>query len=101
MGKTILLLGSGLMAVTVVEYLMKRPDFHIIIASNIVKDAEDMARGKKNVSFAEVNVKDPKSLAPLVRKSDVVISYVPWTMHKFVAEVCLNEKKNLVTASYI
>lgn len=35
----ILLLGSGLMAEAVVDYLLKRDENHIMIASNIEKDA--------------------------------------------------------------
>jgi len=33
------LLGSGLMAETVVDYLMKRPENKIVVASNVLPDA--------------------------------------------------------------
>ena len=37
----------------------------------------------------------------LVRDADIVISYVPAFLHPKIAEVCLEENKNMITASYI
>lgn len=44
---------------------------------------------------------DANSLGPLVAKADIVISYIPATLHVHVAKQCLQHKKNLVTASYV
>lgn len=77
------------MAETVVEYLLQRPENHICVASNIKKDADNLIKGKKNCTSSHVDVTDSKSLTPLVQKSDIVISYVPWTFHMYVAKVCL------------
>lgn len=41
------------------------------------------------------------SLADLIKKHDIVISYVPPIFHLNVAKICVAEKKNLVTSSYI
>ncbi|KRX05360.1 hypothetical protein PPERSA_00661 [Pseudocohnilembus persalinus] len=90
--KKILLLGSGLMAQTVVDFLSKRSDNFIMIASNILKDAQALANGRKNCSACEVDVTNPNVF---------LLSYVPWTLHMHIAKACLKEKKNLVTASYI
>jgi saccharopine dehydrogenase-like NADP-dependent oxidoreductase len=53
----ILLLGSGLMAESVVIQLLKRPENKIHIASNIVADAEKIAKKyPDNLTFSEVEV---------------------------------------------
>jgi len=40
-------------------------------------------------------------LKALVADSDIVISYVPAFLHPKIAAVCLEENKNMITASYI
>ncbi|EWS73277.1 saccharopine dehydrogenase (macronuclear) [Tetrahymena thermophila SB210] len=97
----ILLLGSGLMAEAVVDYLLKRQENHIMIASNIEKDAQTLAQKKQRCQSAYVDVTSEDSLTPLISNCDLVISYVPAIFHPNVAKVCIAQKKNLVTASYI
>ena len=36
-----------------------------------------------------------------MKNSDIVISYIPAIFHPKVAQICLEEKKHMVTASYI
>lgn len=89
------------MAETVVDYLLKRPENHIMIASNIQKDAETLANKKTRCTSAYVDVNSEESLTPLISDCEIVISYVPAVFHLNVAKVCLKLKKNMVTASYI
>ena len=72
MKKQILLLGSGLMSETVVDYLLKRPEVqnnktqlkkkkknpqnHITIASNIEKDAKAIADKKQRCQSSYIDV---------------------------------------------
>ena len=58
MSKHILLLGSGLMAESVADYLLKRPENSITIASNIIADAENIAKKKSRCNSAFVDVTD-------------------------------------------
>ena len=37
----------------------------------------------------------------MVQKADIVISYVPAFLHIHIAKYCLEEGRNLVTASYV
>ncbi|EGR30969.1 saccharopine dehydrogenase, putative [Ichthyophthirius multifiliis] len=99
--KNILLLGSGLMSETVVDYLLQRPENYIMIASNIEKDAQAIAIRKQRCNSSYVDVKNDQSLQSLIQNVDIVISYVPAVFHPLIAKVCLKLKKNLVTASYI
>jgi alpha-aminoadipic semialdehyde synthase len=73
----------------------------IVIASNIIADAQKIASKYANCKGCEVDVMSSASLAPLVDNADIVISYIPATLHIHVARQCLLSKKNLVTASYV
>lgn len=99
--KKVLLLGSGLMSETVIDYLLKRKENVITVASNIIKDAEKICSTRERCTPKPLDVNDQEGLKGLVRDADIVISYVPAFLHPKIAEVCLAENKNMITASYI
>ncbi|KAI8889066.1 hypothetical protein K501DRAFT_209009 [Backusella circina FSU 941] len=99
--KTVLLLGSGMVAAPLVEHLSKRPDVNIVIASNVLEEAKKLVSQYPNTESASLDISDSQRLSSLVQKSDVVVSLVPAFLHTKVAEICINEKKHMVTASYV
>eukprot|EP00002_Diphylleia_rotans_P003769 TRINITY_DN1265_c0_g1_i2.p1 TRINITY_DN1265_c0_g1~~TRINITY_DN1265_c0_g1_i2.p1 ORF type:complete len:774 (-),score=163.53 TRINITY_DN1265_c0_g1_i2:285-2606(-) len=99
--KRILLLGSGLVAPALVNYLLKFKDNHITIASMFLKDALKLAAGRDNLTVCELNVADEEKLSTLVSKHDIVVSFVPYNLHGYVARSCLRYNVNMVTASYV
>ncbi|KAI8872471.1 hypothetical protein GQ42DRAFT_174340 [Ramicandelaber brevisporus] len=100
-GKRVLLLGSGMVARPLVEYLLRRPEVNITIASAATGEAEALAAGRKNASVVHLDVSSESAVADLVSKHDVVVSFVPAPLHPIVAEACIANKKHMVTASYI
>ena len=42
----------------------------------------------------------PDMLDDLMKSHDVVVSLLPWTIHHKIAERCIANKVNMVTASY-
>lgn len=56
---------------------------------------------KSGAEIEKVNVSDGKLLDKLISDADVVISLVPATLHYSIAQACLNNNVNLVTASYV
>jgi saccharopine dehydrogenase (NADP+, L-glutamate forming) len=108
--KTILLFGAGFVTTTVIEYLTRRPENHLIIANrtlgNAAVRAKQYAHNPEQVELVEFDIQNQdeeskKKLASLVEKSDIVISLVPYVYHVVLAKVCLEKKKHLVTTSYI
>lgn len=99
--KRILLLGSGFVAKPLVDYLLRTPSYSITIASNAKEEALELIQGTVNTNVVPLDVKNSKSLGDLVSQHDIVVSFVPATMHPLVAEQCLKFKKHMVTASYI
>lgn len=101
--RRVLLLGSGMVAQPVVDYLCSMPNTHMTIASLEMHQAAELGRKHSKVAKATaINVaQDAQALGKLVSQHDLVISYVPAPMHPRVAEACIEHRKNMVTASYI
>ncbi|KAF8982576.1 hypothetical protein BGZ46_001041 [Entomortierella lignicola] len=99
--KKVLLCGSGFVAGPLVNYLLRDPNVSITIASNSKAEATSLALGKPNTKVVPLDVKDNDKMASLVKDSDIVVSFVPAPFHPIIAEHCIQEKKNMVTASYI
>jgi saccharopine dehydrogenase (NADP+, L-glutamate forming) len=115
--KQILVLGSGLVSEPCVDYLLKREENIITIASNNLTEAKNLienlilhVRTSKEskekipdrLQAIEIDItKDKLLLYKLVGETDLVISLVPSFFHIFVVQACLDLNKNLLTTSYI
>ncbi|KAF9419700.1 hypothetical protein BGZ94_009331 [Podila epigama] len=99
--KKVLLCGSGFVAGPLVDYLLRDPNVSLTIASNAQAEATSLALGRANTKVVPLDVKDDAKMASLVKDSDIVVSFVPAPFHPIIAEHCIQEKKNMVTASYI
>jgi alpha-aminoadipic semialdehyde synthase len=99
--KTVLLLGSGRVSKSVVDYLGRNKHRNIIVASNDKVEAKDLVALARRGRHAHLDIaNDTKQLQSLIEESDVVISLLPAPMHPRVAEMCIKSKTDLVTASY-
>lgn len=45
-------------------------------------------------------MQDPEQLKTLIKNSQVVVSLLPYQLHPFVANLCIELGVNMVTASY-
>lgn len=99
--KTVLLLGSGMVAAPLVDHLAKRPDVNIVVASNMTKEAKALVSSYSNAESVPLDIADHQNLSNLVGKADVVVSFVPAFLHTKVANVCIEQRKDMVTASYV
>ena len=97
-----LVLGSGMVAGPLVDYLHgSSQKYQVTIASNVQSEAEALAKKRERITVTNLDVRDAEALGRLIRASDCVVSFIPATLHPIVAELCVAEKKNLVTASYV
>lgn len=100
--KRILVCGSGMMVPGIVSYLTRNKRNLITIASNIIEDAEAIAKSfpaKAAATLLDVN--DHDATVTLIKAHDIVVSYVPPFLHPKIFKACIDARKNLVTASYI
>ncbi|KAF5390911.1 hypothetical protein D9757_004030 [Collybiopsis confluens] len=108
--KRILLLGSGMVAGPAVRHIAERKDVELVVASKEGGELEKLRAEigtRDNVQFRLVDVGDKAQmgkggeLTKLVENVDIVISLLPVALHVHIAELCIDQQKHLVTASYI
>ncbi|KAG8910593.1 hypothetical protein FRC01_006246, partial [Tulasnella sp. 417] len=98
-----LLLGSGMVAKPAVDELLSRGGVELVIASNNLKEAQELAHYHETQACKAVRLdaSDKNMISQLISSADIVISLLPAPLHPPVAELCIEHKKHLVTASYI
>eukprot|EP00762_Andalucia_godoyi_P001925 ANDGO_06073.mRNA.1 Alpha-aminoadipic semialdehyde synthase len=101
--RRILVLGSGFVSAGLVHYFAELSRNQLTIASNILEQAQKLVDEFAPTTARAVllDLEDSVVLQSLVSKHDIVISLLPATLHVRVAEVCIREKKSLITTSYI
>ncbi|XP_075599237.1 alpha-aminoadipic semialdehyde synthase, mitochondrial isoform X3 [Balearica regulorum gibbericeps] len=100
--KRVLLLGSGYVSGPVLEYLTRDSSIDITIASVMKEQLEQLTKKYSNITSVHMDVmKHEEKLSSLVKKHDLVISLLPYSAHPLVAKKCIDNKVNLVTASYL
>ena len=99
--KRILVLGAGLVARPLVQYLLDVPEFQITVASRTLSKAKRLVGDAPNGQARIVNVDDKAALEALVREADLAVSLLPYVYHPGVAGFCVKHGKQMVTTSYV
>lgn len=99
--KTVLVLGAGLVARPLVQYLLGQAGFRVKVASRTRKKVENLISGHPRGEVAEVDAADLDGIRRTASDVDLVISLLPVAHHVSVAKVCLDLGKHLVTTSYV
>lgn len=98
--KKVLLLGAGLVTKPLVRYLLEK-GFFVKVASRTVSKAQALLEKHPNGSAQAWMVDDTQLLTSMVRESDLIVSLLPAAHHVMVADACIQEKKPMVTTSYV
>jgi saccharopine dehydrogenase-like NADP-dependent oxidoreductase len=100
--KRVLVLGSGMMVEPLIDFLLRRSENKITLASNMYSAVKSIIdkRNNPNLLGIELDITSDKLLAE-IEKHDLVVSYVPASFHPTVAKACLNAKKHMITSSYV
>jgi len=98
--KQVLVLGAGLVARPLVDYLMNA-GYKVLVATRTVSKAERIVGEHPNGMTKQLDIQDHKTLEKLVSGSDLVISLLPYIHHVTVAKLCLKHQKHMVTTSYV
>jgi saccharopine dehydrogenase-like NADP-dependent oxidoreductase len=102
--KTILILGAGLSASSMIRYLLKHADsynWNLRIVDQDKSLIEKKINGHKRALALDFNALDPNERKPEIDRADLVISMLPARFHVEVAKDCIELKKDLITPSYI
>ncbi len=103
--RTILLLGAGRSASSLIQYLIQHAaeqHWRPTIADRDREQAQKLAKGAGEAAqIVELDASDPEARAAQIAKHDLVISMLPHGMHMDVLRDCLRLKKNVITPSYV
>ncbi|MDX9790464.1 MAG: saccharopine dehydrogenase C-terminal domain-containing protein [Candidatus Kapabacteria bacterium] len=102
--KRILILGAGLAASTLIEYLLnvsQKYNFKVVVTALELEQAERKLKNHPNGEARIFDIADLGSLTELVSESDIVISLLPAAFHPLVARECLRQSKHMFTTSYV
>ncbi len=98
--KKVLILGSGLVARPLIQYLLKR-NYWLTVASNTPDRSDIMIDKHPNGKSVSWEATDELSLDRMVAEHDLTVSLLPYVFHVMVARHCLKHSKNMVTTSYV
>ncbi|HHS13893.1 MAG TPA: saccharopine dehydrogenase [bacterium] len=99
--KTVLVLGAGMVTRPLVDYLLKDSDLIVRVGDMIEEKAERLVAGHNRGRSLKIDMMDIPELNRAVAEADLVISLVPYSYHPRVAELCIENRVNMVTASYV
>jgi saccharopine dehydrogenase-like NADP-dependent oxidoreductase len=102
--KKILLLGAGLSTSTLIRYLLNNAqenDWKLRVGDISEESARKKLGGNPHGEAFQFDVHNTSQLEHEVKESDIVISLLPAKLHHLVAQACVKNKKNMVTASYV
>ena len=98
---SVLLLGTGFVAEPCVQFLSRDPLIRLTVASNEAAKLHFL-ECKYSCKIALLLLPEERDkLSDLVSKYDVTISLLPTFLHLIVAEAVVQQKRHLVTASYV
>jgi saccharopine dehydrogenase-like NADP-dependent oxidoreductase len=98
--KKVLILGAGLVAKPMVEYLLER-SIQVTIASRTKAKADELIKGHRHGIARAWTVDDTETLKKMIRENDLVVSLLPYAHHVMVAKCCIEFRKDMVTTSYV
>lgn len=101
--KTVLVLGTGMVAGPAITYLLALPEIQVRVASLDYERAQLPHRRTSARRGAAVGRRHPVALRDAIAAPEVglVISLLPYIYHAQVAAVCVAHGKHLITTSYV
>ena len=102
--KSILIVGAGRSSTSLIQYLLKQAainSWHVIVGDFNEAAARDQVGGSLCGQAIRFDIADGTESRVAIREVDLVISLIPAHLHTLVAKICLEEKKHLLTASYV
>ncbi len=102
--KTILILGAGRSATSLIEYLIRNSmenDWVIRVGDYDESVAREKCRNSSRAEAFQFDINHPEQCSVEVAKADLVISMLPAAYHPMVARQCLSHSVHMLTASYV
>jgi saccharopine dehydrogenase (NADP+, L-glutamate forming) len=98
--KNVLVLGSGMVAAPIIEYLLNK-DYFVGVAGIDTERSKELINNHPNGEAIHWDADDVEGLRTLAKEYNLLVSLLPYKFHVMVAEVCLELGKHMVTTSYV
>lgn len=98
--KKVLILGSGMVAAPIIEYLLNKGYF-LGVAGIDTERSKELLNNHSNGKAIYWDADDVEGLKKLATDYDLLVSLLPYKFHLMVAKVCLEFNKHMVTTSYV
>ena len=102
--RTILIIGAGRSASSLIQYLLnksERENLHLVIGDLSLALAEKKTKNHPNATPIALDILNENQRKDAILHSHIVISMLPAHLHIEVARDCIVFKRHLVTASYV
>lgn len=99
--KHVLVLGAGLVSTPLVRYFLARRDWRLTVAADNISRVEPLIAERSRARGVRVDVSDVTVMRSLMRDADVVVNLLPASMLPEVANAAIEERKPMVSTSYI
>lgn len=101
--QTILVLGAGLSSGSLIQYFLDQSDrgWKVRVGDINPEYAKKRIKGHPAGEAFCFDIFNQKQRDTEISQADIVISLLPARMHYLVAETCVEQSKNMVTASYL
>jgi saccharopine dehydrogenase-like NADP-dependent oxidoreductase len=99
--KNALILGAGMVAKPIVDYLLESGNIFVTMASRTVEKAYKILHNRENTRAVPLLVDNDTELESLIKEAEVVISLLPYAYHVKTAKYCLKYQISMVTTSYV
>lgn len=101
---TILILGAGRSASTLLRYLNTeagKNDWKVLVGDLDLTLSRKKCEGLQHCEGIQIDIQNEENLVNNIEKASIVISMLPANFHPLVAKHCLKAGVSMVTASYI
>jgi saccharopine dehydrogenase-like NADP-dependent oxidoreductase len=99
--KKVLVLGAGLVAKPLIDYLAGLEDINLTVADIVLRKATSLTADHENAAGIEFDASDDAGLSTLIKENDFAVSLLPGSQHARVARLCLEHGRSMSTASYV
>ena len=102
--KSILILGAGLSASSLIRYLLQNSEANqwtVAVCDKDLKLVQSKLGNHPNGKALNFNALDASERRPYIEEADLVISMLPARFHIDIAKDCIELKKDLITPSYV
>lgn len=99
--QNVLVLGAGLVARPLLQYLLTHPEFRLLVATNDCERARKLMGEHPRGRVEQLDVHETAALARLTAEADAVVSLLPAELNPLVARACIDERKPMISTSYV